>query len=144
MPFVLELPSIQQILTEAIAKVYRKVAKRTLAPYIIVEVLIDEVPLLIFSATHILEVGEEVGTLLVLIKKVKLLIHEGLHSDTADSFSLIEHIYIETPPHLILWSSIDIDAQILPSAHLHRFRVSNRWIVVQIKGDTSVGNFSLS
>jgi hypothetical protein len=42
----------------------------------VVEMLIDELPFLVFVPTHLLEIGEEIGFLLGLIQETKFFIDE--------------------------------------------------------------------
>ena len=110
----------------------------------IMEMLIDELPFLVFVPTHLLEVGKKVGLLLSLVQEAELFIDEGLYPDAADSFCLVQHIVIELPLHLVLGMGIDVDAEVLPTAHLHSFGVTDCRIIIQIQGDAVVPNSSLT
>ncbi|CDC91037.1 uncharacterized protein BN607_00860 [Bacteroides faecis CAG:32] len=106
--------------------------------------LIDKHPFLVFALAHLFEVGEKVGFLFGLIQEAKFFIDERLHSDTADSFCLIQHIVVELPFHFVLRMGIDVNTEIFPAAHLHRFGVTNCRIIIQIQGDAIIPNRSLT
>ena len=70
--------------------------------HIVVEVLIDDAPLLIFLSAHLQEVGKEIGFHFSSIKKPELLIDERLNTDTTNGFGFVQHIIVERTFHLIL------------------------------------------
>ena len=139
-----ELFGVQQILTELLAQVHIYLAKGTLPFDKVVEMLIDERPFLVFASAHLFEVGKEIGFLLGLIQETELFIDERLHSDTTDSLCLVQHIVVELPFHFVFGVGIDVDAEIFPTAHLHRLRVTNCRIIIQIQGDAIIPNRSLT
>ena len=106
--------------------------------------LIDKLPFLVFIPAHFFEVGEEVGFLFGLIQEAKLFIDERLYPDAADSLCLVQHIVVELPFHFVLRMGIDVDAEVFPAAHLHRFGVTDCRIIIQIQGDAIIPNRSLT
>ena len=124
---------IQEIFSEVLAKFDSYLTKGAMPLYKIVKVLIDECPLIILLTCHLLEVSQEVRFLLGLVQETKLLIDEGLRSDTTDSLCLVEHVGIKLSFHLVLGMCIDVDAEIFSAAHLHRLWVANRWIEIQVE-----------
>ena len=139
-----KLLGVQQVLSELLTQVHIYLAKGTLPFDEVVEMLIDKQPFLVFTSAHLFEVGEEVGFLLGLIQETELFIDERLHSDTTDSFCLVQHIIVELPFHFVFGVGIDVDAEIFPTAHLHGLRVTDCRIIIQIQGDAIVPNRSLT
>ena len=110
----------------------------------VMEMLIDKLPFLVFVPAHLLEVGKKVGFLLGLIQESELFIDERLYPDATNSLCLVQHIVVELPFHLVLRMGVDVDAEVLPAAHLHGFGVTDCRIIIQIQGDTIVANRSLT
>jgi len=110
----------------------------------VVEMLVDELPFLVFVVTHLFEVSEEVGFLFGLIQETKLFVDERLHSDATDSLCLVQHIVVELPLHLVFGMGVNVDTEVFPAAHLHRFGVADCRIIIQIQGDTIIPNRSLT
>jgi hypothetical protein len=106
--------------------------------------LIDELPFLVFVPAHLLEVGKEIGFLFGFIQETELFIDERLYSDAADSLCLVQHIVVELTFHFVFGMGGDVDAEVFPAAHLHRFGVADCWIIIQIQGDTIIPNRSLT
>ena len=124
---------MKQILTELFAQVHINIAKCAMTFDKVMEMLIDELPLLVFVPTHLFEVGKEVGLLLGLIQEAELFIDEGLYPDTADGLRLVQHVVVELSFHLVLGMSIDVNTEVLPAAHLHGFRVTDCRIIIQMR-----------
>ena len=78
---VFELLGIQQVFTELLAQIHIHITKGTLSLDEVVEMLIDELPFLVFVPAHLFEVGEEVGFLFGLVQEAKFLVDERLHPD---------------------------------------------------------------
>ncbi|KGN67358.1 hypothetical protein JT26_08935 [Porphyromonas sp. COT-108 OH1349] len=106
--------------------------------------LIDDAPLLIFLSAHFQEVCKEVGFHFGSIEKTKLFIDKRLYTDTSNSFRLVQHIHVKLSLHLILRMGVDVDAEILPTAHLHGFGIARGWIIIEIERYTPVSDSSLS
>ena len=112
--------------------------------YKVIEMLINELPFLVFVTAHLLEVGEKVGLLFGLIQETELFIDKRLYPDATDCLCLVQHIVVELSFHLVLRMGVDVDSEVLPAAHLHSFGVTDCRIIIQIQGDAVVTNCSLT
>ena len=67
-----------------------------------------------------------------------------MDTDTADCLCLVQHILIEHSLLLVLWLGIDVDAEKFPTTHLHRIRIADGRIIIQIKRYAIVTQWFLS
>ena len=139
-----ELFGIQQVFTESLAQIHIHVSKRTLPLDKIVEMLIDKRPFLVFAPAHLLEIGQKIGFHLGLVQEAELLVNQRLHPDTTNRLRLVQHIVVELTFHFVFRVCINVNPEILPTAHLHRFRVTDCRIIIQIQRDAVIPNRSLT
>ena len=92
-----------------------------------------------YMADNIIKVVQFKGKTLVRRKDIEL-----LFENAADSLCLVQHIVVELPFHFVLRMGIDVDAEVFPAAHLHRFGVTDCRIIIQIQGDAIIPNRSLT
>ena len=90
-----QLVRTEQIFSESFAEFNREVAEGAMSIHIVVEMAVYRVPLLVFFATHLLEVGEEVPAHLVVVEKVEFLVDKRSDAQTADCFGLFEPLTVE-------------------------------------------------
>ena len=139
-----ELLSIQQIFAETLAQIHIHLAKSAFALDEIVEMLVHKSPFLIFRAAHLSEIGKEVSFLFGLIQEAEFLVDERLDTDASDGFRFVQHLIVERPFHFVFGVGVNVDAEIFPAAHLHRFGVAHCRIIIQIQRNSVVANRSLA
>ena len=93
----------------------------------------DAIPFFISLACLCSEVGKEIDLLFVLVEETELLVDERLHTNTAYRLRLVEHLLVEHSLPLVAWLGIEVDTEKFSAAHLHRVRVSDCRVVIQIE-----------
>lgn len=93
---------------------FKKVSLKLLAK--IIEVLIDNLPLLVFLETLLAEVFHKVDAKLLFIEEAELLVEQLLKAATADSLRFLHHGGVELSFTGISWMSVEVDSQ--PSRRL--------------------------
>lgn len=79
-----------------------------------------------------------------LIQEPEFFIDKRLDTDTADCLCLVQHILIEHSLLLVLGLGINVDAEEFPAAHLHRVRIADGRVIIQIKRYAVVTQWFLS
>ena len=132
-------------LTTVTASAFKKVRLKLLAEVLvdfsdgaftlakIVEVLIDNLPLLIFLETLLAEVFQKVDAELLFVEEAELLVEQLFKATAADSLRLFHHRGIELSFTGISWMSVEIDSQTLTSAELVGVRISDWGIEVEVE-----------
>ena len=94
----------------------------------IIEVLIDNLPLLVFLETLLAEVFQKVDAELLFIEEAEL-----LKAATADSLRFFHHGGVELSFTGISWMSVEVDSQALTAAEPVGVRISDRGIEVEVE-----------
>ena len=141
---MIDLFAFEQIIPELLAKFYGNVAECAFAADKFLKVVVNAIPFLIFFPCLCPEVGKEIYLLLVLVQEPEFFIDKRLDTDTADSLCLVQHILIEHSLLLVLGLGIDVDTEEFPATHLHRIRIADGRIIIQIKRYAVVTQWLLS
>ena len=141
---MIDLFAFEQVIPELLAQFYGDIAKGAFATDKFLEVVVNAIPFLILLPCLCPEVGEEIYLLLVLVQEPEFFIDKRLDTDTADCLCLVQHILIEHSLLLVLGLGIDVNAEEFPATHLHRVRIANGRIIIQIKRYAVVTQWLLS
>ena len=141
---MIDLFAFEQVIPELLAQFYGDIAKGAFATDKFLEVVVNAIPLLIFFPCLCSEVGEEIDLLLVLVQEPEFFIDKRLDTDTADCLCLVQHILVEHSLLLVLGFGININAEEFPATHLHRVRIADGRIIIQIKRYAVVTQWFLS
>ena len=141
---MIDLFTFEQVILELLAQLHGDISKGTFAADKFLEVIVNAIPFLIFLPCLCPEVGEEIYLLLVLVQESEFFIDKRLDTDTADCLCLVQHVLIEHSLLLVLGLGIDVDAEEFPATHLHRVRIADGRIIIQIKRYTVVTQWFLS
>lgn len=141
---MIDLFAFEQVIPELLTQFHGDIAKGTFATDKFLEVIVNTIPFLILFPCLCPEVGEEIYLLLVLVQEPEFFIDKRLDTDTADCLCLVQHILIEHSLLLVLGLGIDVDAEEFPATHLHRVRIADGRIIIQIKRYTVVTQWLLS
>ena len=125
--------AFQEIISELFAQLNGNISKGAFATAELLKVVADAIPLFVSLACLCSEVSKEIDLLLVLVEEAELLVDKRLHTNTAYRLRLVEHLLVEHPLLLVAWLGIEVDAEELSAAHLHRVRVSDCRVVIQIE-----------
>lgn len=99
----------------------------------IIEVLIDNLPLLVFLETLLAEVFQKVDAELLFIEEAELLVEQLLKAATADSLRFFHHGGVELSFTGISWMSVEVDPQSLSAAEPVGVRISDLGIEVEVE-----------
>ena len=141
---MIDLFAFKQVIPELLAQFYGDITKGAFATDKFFEVVVNTIPFLILFSCFSPEIGEEIYFLLVLVQEPEFFIDKRLDTDTADGLCLIQHILIEHSLLLVLGLGIDVNAEEFPATHLHRVRIADGRIIIQIKGYAVVTQWLLS
>ena len=141
---MIDLFAFEQVIPELLAQFYGDITKGAFATDKFLEVVVNTIPFLIFFPCLCSEVGEKIYFLLVLVQKPEFFIYKRLDTDTADCLCLVQHILIEHSLLLVLWLGIDVDTKEFPATHLHRIRIADGRIIIQIKRYAVITQWLLS
>ena len=130
---MIDLFTFKQVILELLAQLHGDIAKGAFATDEFLEVVVNAIPFLILFSCFSPEIGEEIYFLLVFVQEPEFFIDKRLDTDTADCLCLVQHILIEHSLLLVLWLCIDVDAEEFPATHLHRVRIADGRIIIQIK-----------
>lgn len=141
---MIDLFAFEQIIPELLAQFHGDIAKGAFATDKFLEVVVNTIPFLILLPCLCSEVGKEIYLLLVFVQEPEFFIDKRLDTDTADCLCLVQHILIEHSLLLVLGLGIDVDAEKFPATHLHRIRIADGRIIIQIKRYAIVTQWFLS
>ena len=127
------LLAFQKIIPKLFAQFNRNISEGAFTTAEILKVVAYAIPLFVSLACLNSEVGEEIDLLFVFVEETKLLVDELLHTNTAYRLCLVEHLLIEHSLLLVAWLGIEVDTEELSAAHLHRVRIADCRIVIQIE-----------
>ena len=127
------LLAFQEIISELFAQLNGNISKGAFATAELLKVVANAVPFFVSLACLFSEVGEEIDLLFVLVEEAELLVDERLHTNTAYRLRLVEHLLVEHSLLLVAWFGIEVDTEELSPAHLHRVRVTDCRVVIQIE-----------
>ena len=127
------LLAFEQIISELFAQLNSNISEGTFATAELLEVVVDTIPLFVSFACLLSEVGEEIYLLFVLVEEAKLLVDERLHTNTTYCLGFVEHLLIKHSLLLVAWFGVEIDAEELSAAHLHRVWITDCRVVIQIE-----------
>ena len=99
----------------------------------IIEVLIDNLPLLVFLETLLAEVFQKVDAELLFVEEAELLVEQLLEAAAADSLRLFHHGSVELSFTGISRMSVEIDSQPLPTAEPVGMRVADWGIEIEVE-----------
>lgn len=99
----------------------------------IIEVLIDNLPFLVFLETLLAEVFQKVDAELLFIKEAELFVEQLLKATATDSLRLFHHGSIELSFTGISRMSVEIDSQTLTTAEPVGVRISDWGIKVEVE-----------
>ena len=141
---MIDLFTFEQVIPELLAQFHGDIAKGAFTTDKFLEVIVNAIPFLIFFPCLCPEVGEEIYLLLVLVKEPEFFIDKRLDTDTADCLCFVQHVLIEHSLLLVLGLGIYVDTKEFPATHLHRIRIADGRIIIQIKRYTVVTQWLLS
>ena len=141
---MIDLFAFEQVIPEFLAQFYGDITKGAFATDKFLEVIVNAIPFLILFSCLCPEVGKEIYLLLVLVQEPEFFIDKRLDTDTADCLCLVQHILIEHSLLLVLWLGIDVGAEEFPATHLHRVRIADGRVIIQIKRYAVVTQWFLS
>ena len=141
---MIDLFTFEQVIPKLLAQFHGDITKSAFATDKFLEVVVNAIPFLILFPCLCPEVGEEIYLLFVLIQKPEFFIDKRLDTDTADCLCLVQHILIEHSLLLVLRLGIDVDTEEFPATHLHRIRIADGRIIIQIKRYAVVTQWLLS
>jgi len=141
---MIDLFAFEQVIPELLAQFYGDIAKGTFTADKFLKVIINAIPFLILFSCLCPEVGKEIYLLFVLVQEPKFFIDKRLDTDTADCLCFVQHVLIEHSLLLVLGFGIDVDTEEFPATHLHRIRIANGRIIIQIKRYAVVTQWLLS
>ena len=127
------LLAFEQIITELFAQLNRDISEGTFTTAELLKVVAYAIPLFVSLACLRSEVGKKIDLLFVLVEKAELLVDERLHTNTAYRLCFVEHLLIEHSLLLAARLGIEVYAEELSAAHLHRVGVADCWVVIQIE-----------
>ena len=127
------LLAFEQIIAELFAQLNGNISKGTFTTAELLKVVAYAIPLFVSLACLCSEVGEKIDLLFILVEEAKLLVDERLHTNTAYRLGLIQHFLVEHSLLLVARLGIDVDAEELSAAHLHRVGITDCWVVIQIE-----------
>ena len=132
-------------LTTVTASAFKKVRLKLLAEVLvdfsdgaftlakIIEVLIDNLPLLVFLETLLAEVFQKVDAELLFVEEAELLVEQLLEATATDSLRLFHHGSVELSFTGISRMSVEIDSQPLPTAEPVGMRVADWGIEIEVE-----------
>ena len=141
---MIDLFAFEQVIFELLAQFHSDITKGAFAADKFLKVVVNTIPFLILLPCLCPEVGEEIYLLLVLVQKPEFFIDKRLDTNTTDCLCFVQHILIEHSLLLVLGLGIDIDAEEFPATHLHRVRIADGWVIIQIKRYAVVTQWLLS
>lgn len=99
----------------------------------IIEVLIDNLPLLVFLETLLAEVFQKVDAELLFVEEAELLVEQLLEATATDSLRLFHHGGVELSFTGISRMPVEVDSQTLTSAEPVGVRISDWGIEVEVE-----------
>ena len=141
---MIDLFAFEQVIPELLTQFHGDITKGAFATDKFLEVVVNAIPFLVLFSCFSPEIGEEIYLLFVLIQEPEFFIDKRLDTDTADCLCLVQHILIEHSLLLVLGLGIDVDAEEFPAAHLHRVRIADGRVIIQIKRYAVVTQWFLS
>ena len=72
----------------------------------------------LFILKTTLRCGKEVGFLFGFVQEAELFVDEGLDTDAADGFRLVQHLIVECPFHFVFGMGVNVDSEIFPAAQM--------------------------
>ena len=136
---MIDLFAFEQVIPELLAQFHGDITKGTFTADKFLEVVVNAIPFFIFFPCLCPEVGEEIYLLLVFVQKPEFFIDKRLDTDTADGLCFVQHVLIEHSLLLVLGFGIDVDAKEFPATHLHRVRIADGRVIIQIKNAGTCG-----
>ena len=141
---MIDLFTFEQVIPELLAQFHGDIAKGAFTTDKFLEVIVNAIPFLILFSCLCPEVGEEIDLLFILVQEPEFFIDKRLDTDTTDSLCLVQHVLIEQSLLLVLGLGIDVDTEEFPATHLHRIRIADGRIIIQIKRYAVVTQWLLS
>ena len=127
------LLAFQEIISELFAQLNGNISEGAFTTTKLLEMVANAIPLFVSLACLFSEVGEEIDLMFVLVEETELFVDKRLHTNTAYRLRLVEHLLVEHSLLLVAWLGIEVDAEELSAAHLHRVGVADCWVVIQIE-----------
>ena len=140
---MIDLFAFEQVIPELLAQFYGDIADCAFAADKFLKVVINTTFLILLPCLCP-EVGKEIYLLLVLVQESEFFIDKRLNTDTADCLCFVQHILVEHSLLLVLGLGIDVDAEEFSATHLHRVRIADGWVIIQIKRYAVVTQWLLS
>ena len=141
---MIDLFAFEQVIPEFLAQFHCDIAKGAFVTDKFLEVVVNAIPFLIFFPCLCSEVGQEIYFLLVFVQEPEFFIDKRLDTDTTDCLCLVQHVLVEHSLLLIFRLGIDVDAEEFPATHIHRVRIADGRIIIQIKGYAVITQWLLS
>ena len=132
------LLAFQEIISKLFAQLNGNISEGAFTTTKLLEMVANAIPFFVSLACLFSEVGEEIDLLFVLVEEAELLVDERLHTNTAYRLGLIEHLLVKHSLLLVAWLGIEIDAEELSAAHLHRVGITDCGVVIQIERNTVI------
>lgn len=123
----------QKILTKSLAEVNGDFPECAFALDKVLEVPVNHFPFGIFFLAHLLKVGEKILLLLGLVNEAELTVDYLLLTSAADKLAFLNDGFIVFLLDTVLGLGIDIESQMLTTAHPAGAWVADSQIVVQIE-----------
>jgi len=136
--------TFKKVRLKLLAEVLVDFSDGTFALAKIIEVLIDNLPLLVFLETLLAEVFQKVDAEFLFVEEAELLVEQLLEATAADSLCLFKHRGVELTLPLILGRGIDIDTEGFTAAHPVGMRITDGRIEIKVERYASTRNSLLT
>ena len=141
---MIDLFAFEQVILELLAQFHGDIAEGTFAVDKFLKVIINTIPFPILFPYFSPEVGKKIYILFVLVQEPEFFIDKRLDTDIMDCLCFVQHILIEHSLLLVLGLGVDVDAEEFPPTHLHRVRIADGRVIIQIKRYAVVTQWLLS